>query len=121
MSSMRRLMNIMEAYLGQVPYVPGSGADPSVKWKRGPDSSLIRKPGDSIHWEVVGDGPDWMFRSTSNPEEMLTQREWMAATGSRMPRFADAHKGGNLSFPEKQDAEDALQHYEIAMHRAGYR
>ena len=113
MDEMRKLMMIVESG-----YVPGSKSDPNIDWIK-KDGVLVRKPGRSLRWEVADFGQDWIIRSTVNNDEIMTKKEWQAATGKMMPRFGMAYDG-ILRFVEKDDAEKALKDYEIGMHAQGY-
>jgi hypothetical protein len=124
MTDMRRLIAITESYINQEPlesaYVPGSSSDPSVDWIN-KDGVLVRKPGRSLRWEPAPLGQDWIIRSISNNDEMLTNKEWQAATGKMLPRFGMVYNNdGILRFVEKDDAERAIKDYEVGMHAKGY-
>ena len=135
---MRKIMKLLEN-LGphDPPYVPGSGSDPAVKWRNGSNGSLIRKPGDSVRWKVVKQGQDWVIQKIDREDgqdvpdgygrgdhlprgSLMTLPEWRAATGRYSPRFAEVRQDGILRFPERDDAEIALQTYERGMSAGGY-
>lgn len=137
---MRNLIHILEnmsVHPDDRAYVPGSEQDPAVKWKKGPNGSLIRKPGDSVAWQVVQQGQDWMIRKVDAedgsdipdpygraahaPRGMIMDiKTWRSGAGRMQPRFGYVQNDGTIVFDHQDDAEMALQAYERGLHHQGY-